>query len=50
MFWKAVPDFYPFDSENLEKIYVSAGKVGFQIELSPLDLINAAGCIPADIV
>ena len=33
-----------------DKVFVSAGKVGFQIELAPDDLIGAAGCIPADIV
>ena len=33
-----------------ETIFVSAGKVGFQIELNPTDLIKAAGCIPADII
>lgn len=33
-----------------EKIFVSAGKVGYQIELSPEDLINAVGkCETADI-
>ena len=32
-----------------EKIFVSAGRVGAQIELSPADLISAAGCIVADI-
>ena len=33
-----------------EKIFVSAGRVGAQIEISPEDLINAVGCITADIV
>ena len=32
-----------------EKVFVSAGKVGFQIELAPQDLILAAGCTVADI-
>ena len=35
---------------TLEKIYVSAGKVGFQIELEPADLIKVANCISADII
>ncbi len=35
---------------NYEKIFVSAGKVGIQIELSPDDLITVAGCITADII
>lgn len=46
---KPFPTFIHASAETLEKIYVSAGKVGFQIELSPGDLINAAGCVPADI-
>ncbi len=33
-----------------EHIYVSAGKVGFQIELSPKDLMNVTGCKEGDIV
>ena len=33
-----------------DRVFVSAGKVGFQIELSPADLISVAGCIKADIV
>ena len=32
-----------------EKVFVSAGKVGFQIELSPTDLIAVTGCKTADI-
>ena len=47
---KQFPTFLHITAETLEKIYVSAGKVGFQIELSPVDLINAAGCVLADIV
>lgn len=35
---------------TLEKIYVSAGKVGFQIELNPADLIKVVNCISADII
>ena len=33
-----------------DRVFVSAGKVGFQIELAPSDLISVAGCIVADIV
>ena len=47
---KPFPTFIHSSAETLEKIYVSAGKVGFQIELSPDDLINAAGCVSADLV
>ncbi len=35
---------------SFDRIFVSAGKVGFQIELSPDDLIDAAGCRTADII
>ena len=35
---------------NHEKMFVSAGKVGFQIELSPEDLLRVTGCGLADIV
>ena len=35
---------------GFDKVFVSAGRVGFQIELSPADLIDVAGCITADIV
>ena len=35
---------------DLEAIFVSAGRVGAQIELSPADLISVAGCIPSDLV
>ena len=37
-------------ASGFDKIFVSAGKVGFQIELSPEDLISVAGCVAADIV
>lgn len=35
---------------NYDKVFVSAGKVGFQIELSSADLIAVAGCTVADII
>ncbi len=35
---------------GFDHVFVSAGKVGFQIELSPSDLIAVAGCKVADIV
>lgn len=37
-------------ASEYEHIYVSAGKVGFQIELAPADLIAVVGCKTADIV
>ena len=33
-----------------EKMYVSAGKVGFQVELEPKDLIVVTGSVLADVV
>ncbi|MCR5604928.1 MAG: Cys-tRNA(Pro) deacylase [Lachnospiraceae bacterium] len=33
-----------------DKIFVSAGKVGAQIELNPSDLMTVAGCVAEDIV
>ncbi|MCR5356586.1 MAG: Cys-tRNA(Pro) deacylase [Lachnospiraceae bacterium] len=33
-----------------DRVFVSAGKVGFQIELAPTDLIDVAGCIVEDII
>ena len=47
---KQFPTFIHESAPGFEKIFVSAGKVGFQIELSPADLISAAGCTIADIV
>ena len=35
---------------GFNRVFVSAGKVGFQIELAPADLIAVAGCRPADLV
>ena len=41
---KAFPTFIHETAQNLDKIFVSAGKVGFQIELAPEALIEVAGC------
>lgn len=46
---KAFPTFLHETAVQSEKIYVSAGKVGFQIELAPEDLIHVVGCTVADI-
>ena len=35
---------------HYDKVFVSAGRVGLQIELAPGDLIGAAGCKMADLV
>ncbi|MCR4642943.1 MAG: Cys-tRNA(Pro) deacylase [Lachnospiraceae bacterium] len=47
---KPFPTFIHETAGKQEKMFVSAGKVGFQIELAPQDLLNAVGCGYADIV
>ena len=47
---KHFPTFIHETARDLEKIFVSAGKVGCQIELSPEDLVKAAECKYADII
>lgn len=47
---KLFPTFIHETAAGLNKIFVSAGKVGYQIELSPADLFSVAGCKPADII
>ena len=47
---KPFPTFMHETASAQDKVFVSAGKVGFQIELSPDDLISATGCRLADIV
>ena len=46
---KPFPVFLHETAETYDRIFVSAGKVGFQIELSPQDLIAVTGCRLADI-
>lgn len=47
---KPFPTFVHETAKGYGKMFVSAGKVGFQIELSPEDLAKATGCGFADIV
>ena len=47
---KQFPTFIHETVSSLDKVFVSAGKVGFQIELSTDDLISVAGCIVADVI
>ena len=47
---KSFPTFIHETASDFDKVFVSAGKVGFQIELSPADLIAATGCRTADII
>lgn len=47
---KRFPTFIHESAPQFDRVFVSAGKVGFQIELAPEDLIKAADCKVADIV
>ena len=46
---KQFPTFIHEAAKQYEKMFVSAGRVGFQIELSPQDLASVTGCRFADI-
>lgn len=46
---KQFPTFLHETAKQYDKIFVSAGKVGYQIELSPLDLLSVIRCDFADI-
>ncbi len=47
---KPFPTYIQESAEQQEKMFVSAGKVGFQIEIASADLVRAAGGRYADIV
>ena len=47
---KHFPTFLHESAADAEKIFVSGGKVGYQIELSPEDLIKVADCRIADVI
>ncbi len=47
---KKFPSYIHESAVGLEKIFVSAGRVGCQAELAPADLIRAAELRPADLV
>ena len=47
---KQFPTFIHETAAVCDRIFVSAGKVGFQIELASEDLMKAAGCKAADII
>ena len=47
---KRFPTFIHNSAAGYEKMYVSAGKVGYQVELSPEDLVKVVGSKYADIV
>lgn len=46
---KAFPTFLHETAGSCDRIYVSAGRVGCQVELSPDDLASAVNCTVADI-
>ena len=46
---KQFPAFIQEGASGFERVFVSAGKVGYQIELSPADLMAVSGCKEADI-
>lgn len=47
---KRFPTFIHNTAADYEKMYVSAGKVGYQVELSPEDLVKVVGSKYVDIV
>lgn len=47
---KPFPTFVHETAREFDTMFVSAGKVGFQIELAPSGLEAAAGCVFADLV
>ena len=47
---KRFPTFLHETAKDFGRIYVSAGKVGYQVELSPDDLVKIVGCKYADVV
>ena len=47
---KPFPTFIHESAEGFEKMFVSAGKVGFQIGIAPEDLIKASGSRYADVI
>lgn len=47
---KRFPTFVHETAKGYEKMFVSAGKVGYQVELSPGDLVKAVECSFADVV
>ena len=46
---KQFPTFIHETAAGFEHVYVSAGKVGMQVELAPQDLIKTANCKLADV-
>ena len=47
---KLFPTFIHETAAGFDKVFISAGRVGFQIEIAPDDLMDAVGCKAADII
>jgi len=47
---KRFPSFIHESAAGLDRIFVSAGRVGCQVELAPADLIRVAELAPADLI
>ena len=47
---KQFPTFIHETAAGFDRIFVSAGKVGYQIELAPGDLMAMAGCKSCDVI
>ena len=47
---KRFPSYIHESASGLDRIFVSAGRVGCQAELAPADLIRVAELVPADLV
>ena len=47
---KRFPSYIHQSASGLDRIFVSAGRVGCQAELAPADLIRVAELVPADLV
>ncbi len=47
---KQFPTFIHETAAGFDTVYVSAGKVGYQIELAPDDLMKVTGCKAADVI
>ena len=47
---KRFPSFIHGSVSGLSRIFVSAGRVGCQVELAPADLVRVAELVPADLV
>ena len=47
---KQFPTFIHESAGTLDRMFVSAGKVGFQVELAPKDLMNFVNCKMANVI